>query len=773
MSHIHAVKDSDTNFKINPITRQVKNESSRKTTLIQYDHNSERFTFEIPRYVEFHDMALCNKAEIHYINIDQKTKQENRGTYPADDLRVKEDDSAAVVCSWLISNNATQFVGRLSFVVRYSCVENGKLLYAWNSAIASVDVSSGIDSGDYVVSEYADILERWRAELFNAGYINAATMQTEIKVLSARMDNFAKLPDGSTAGDAELMDLRIGANGKVYKSAGTAMRAQMLEKLGKKELAHIDYEIGNVLINLNGWDYTDQYYQDCRVRIKEGSEVHLVAGDIIGLTDYTNARFYCGIRDLDGVYHYSGWRTTDFVCEFEGDYIVLVSNTVDTEQTSAAALGDLIFMERVDGAGKKAENTNDLISSAVDIDLGFVLGSANANGFINHAARYVTKNILMLDIDIMLKRNPDKYRMAVHTYSDENGTGFVDLGWVTDKADHIIKAGTYFRVLAMQKDYETESATVIDPVNQYDHELYKSLEIFPVVGKKINLLKTARTISRITASNAQREAASALVTPPRMRSVNHRGWNHGAPENTLPAYILSKKNGFDFAECDVRWTSDHMPVLLHDVTINRTARNADGSEIAEAINIADITYNKALTYDFCGSNRAYAGTKIPTFEEFISLCRDIQIHPYIEIEDTIFEWQAIILMDIVRKYGMENHVTWISFTHNSLKRIVEQNPRGRVGYLRLETHTDVEEELRGVRMLKTDYNEAFLNLAYNNEKFDDYVSKAFDSGIPVEVWCPNKEDEILALPPYISGVTTDRLIAHEVFYEHRMGLYSV
>jgi hypothetical protein len=39
---IHDVYDTDTRFAINPITRVVKNQSSKKTTLIQYDHNSER-----------------------------------------------------------------------------------------------------------------------------------------------------------------------------------------------------------------------------------------------------------------------------------------------------------------------------------------------------------------------------------------------------------------------------------------------------------------------------------------------------------------------------------------------------------------------------------------------------------------------------------------------------------------------------------------------------------------------------------------------------------
>lgn len=164
MAHLHSVYDSDAHFKINQSTREITN-TTAKTKLVQFDHNSERFTFEMPRFVEDHDMTLCDKVEVHYINVAADKSGKSEDVYPVDDMQASPADDSVAIFSWLISANATKYAGTLNFLIRFVCLNGATIEYAWNTAIfKDITVDNGMDNGEAVIEEYCDILEAWKSE---------------------------------------------------------------------------------------------------------------------------------------------------------------------------------------------------------------------------------------------------------------------------------------------------------------------------------------------------------------------------------------------------------------------------------------------------------------------------------------------------------------------------------------------------------------------------------------------------------------------------------
>lgn len=167
VGHLHSVYDTDKHFVIDPITRQITN-TGTKIVMSQYDHNSERFTFEIPRYVEQHDMSLCNRVEVHYININSSTREQATGVYVVDDLDIFPDDEEIVTLSWLISQNATSHAGSLGFLVRFACLTDDIIDYQWFTTVHSgIIITTGMINSEEVLEQYSDVLERWEQLITN------------------------------------------------------------------------------------------------------------------------------------------------------------------------------------------------------------------------------------------------------------------------------------------------------------------------------------------------------------------------------------------------------------------------------------------------------------------------------------------------------------------------------------------------------------------------------------------------------------------------------
>ena len=234
----------------------------------------------------------------------------------------------------------------------------------------------------------------------------------------------------------------------------------------------------------------------------------------------------------------------------------------------------------------------------------------------------------------------------------------------------------------------------------------------------------------------------------RVNSVNHRGYSD-APENTLAAFRLSKEKGFDMVECDVQFTADNHAVLLHDATVDRTS-NGSGR-------ISEMTLENVRKLDF-GSwkSEEYAGEQIPTFDEFVALCVELQLHPYVEVKTGATGDQMQKLLDIVRNADLT--VTWISFDRKTISFIAQQRPKARVGLL---THLVTKDDLSFLSELMG-YVDVFIDSYYPLLTSKD-VKQCKQYAIPLEIWTVNSQKSIADVDPYISGVTSDYVNAQEVF----------
>ena len=94
-----------------------------------------------------------------------------------------------------------------------------------------------------------------------------AANASAINIEKSRIDNLAQLEEGSTTGDAELIDIRAGFDGTNYNSAGNAVR-QQIENLNNKDIlleetkldlkiTDFDY-IYHTYVNKNGKIYTSE-----------------------------------------------------------------------------------------------------------------------------------------------------------------------------------------------------------------------------------------------------------------------------------------------------------------------------------------------------------------------------------------------------------------------------------------------------------------------------------------------------------------------------------
>jgi hypothetical protein len=157
---------------------------------------------------------------------------------------------------------------------------------------------------------------------------------------------------------------------------------------------------------------------------------------------------------------------------------------------------------------------------------------------------------------------------------------------------------------------------------------------------------------------------------------------------------------------------------------------------------------------------------LPTLDEFIRSCKALGLHAYVELKTggNYTEDNIRTVLDVVKKYAMNRNVTFISFDITYLEMIKNNDETARLGYVVSGSNNA---KITEAIALQTGRNEVFIDADYQHIT-EDFINTCKTSNIPLETWTINSEEDIIAIDEYISGITSDSLIASNVLYENAM-----
>lgn len=117
---------------------------------------------------------------------------------------------------------------------------------------------------------------------------------------------------------------------------------------------------------------------------------------------------------------------------------------------------------------------------------------------------------------------------------------------------------------------------------------------------------------------AEMTPARQLVSSPGVLIIAHRGNSSIAPENTLPAFAKALAARADLVELDYHHSSDGVPVVLHDDTLDRTTNSLAilGKEKLPVAAVSAVEIAKVDAGMWFGDD--FVGTKLPTLVESLA-----------------------------------------------------------------------------------------------------------------------------------------------------------
>lgn len=208
-----------------------------------------------------------------------------------------------------------------------------------------------------------------------------------------------------------------------------------------------------------------------------------------------------------------------------------------------------------------------------------------------------------------------------------------------------------------------------------------------------------------------RQKAADLVRSDRVLVIAHRGDSGSHPENTIPAFQSAVKIGSDLVELDYVHTSEGIPLVIHDKTLDRTT-DAVSQWGGKNIKVSKKKLAELETLD-AGSwfDQQFAGTRLPTLDEALEVIQ--------EGSTTLIERKggdAKTCVELLEKKNILDQVVVQSFDWNYLRDCRKHSPTLVLGALGFEEITPKKvEEIASMDVQAVGWSHADMDARWIDE----------------------------------------------------------
>lgn len=123
--------------------------------------------------------------------------------------------------------------------------------------------------------------------------------------------------------------------------------------------------------------------------------------------------------------------------------------------------------------------------------------------------------------------------------------------------------------------------------------------------------------------------------------IAHRGYHQNLIENTLEAFNEAFKKGAHFVECDIQLSSDGVPVIFHDDSLERFTKNSTNLYRNSLSQLQEVTL----------SEKDKPTAKIPSLKEYL----DLFAHKpsYFELKVPQAQWENLGYLEKICRNALE------------------------------------------------------------------------------------------------------------------------